>query len=214
MANEQGPMTDQIELSFFTAQTLVAGVDEVGRGPLAGPVVAAAVILDPTRPIDGLADSKALTEKRREQLAEAIRARALAWSIARAEVEEIDDLNILHASLLAMRRAVLALAPAARYALIDGNRCPELPCPAQAIVKGDSRVAAISAASILAKVTRDREMVEMDRRYPGYGLASHKGYPSRQHLEALARLGVTPIHRRSYAPVRRILESSSEPGIL
>jgi ribonuclease HII len=207
-------VTDQIALSFFTAQTLVAGVDEVGRGPLAGPVVAAAVILDPTRPVDGLADSKALTEKRREQLAEAIRARALAWSIARAEVEEIDDLNILHASLLAMRRAVLALEPAARYALIDGNRCPELPCPAEAIVKGDSRVAAISAASILAKVTRDREMVEMDRRYPGYGLASHKGYPSRQHLEALAQLGVTPIHRRSYAPVRRILESSIEPGIL
>ena len=188
-----------------THTILVAGVDEVGRGPLAGPVVAAAVILDPERPIAGLADSKQLSEKRREALSEQIREQALAWHIARAEVEEIDCINILQASLLAMRRAVLALRPVAELALIDGNRCPELPCPAWAVVKGDSRVAAISAASIIAKVARDREMVALDRDYPGYGLARHKGYPSRQHLEALRTLGVTPIHRRSYAPVRRAL---------
>lgn len=184
---------------------LIAGVDEVGRGPLAGPVVAAAVILDPERPIEGLADSKQLSEKRREYLSELILERALAWSIARAEVEEIDRINILQASLLAMQRAVLALNPLAELVLVDGNRCPRLPCPAQAVVKGDSRVAAISAASIIAKVARDREMVELDLKYPGYGLARHKGYPSRQHIEALQALGVTPIHRRSYAPVRRAL---------
>lgn len=184
---------------------LIAGVDEVGRGPLAGPVVAAAVILDPEQPIAGLADSKKLSEKRREVLADLIQTRALAWSIARAEVEEIDAINILQASLLAMRRAVEALMPAAKYALIDGNRCPELPCAAEAVVKGDSRVAAISAASIIAKVARDHEMVRMDREYPGYGLAQHKGYPSKAHLQALEQLGVTPIHRRSYAPVRRVL---------
>jgi ribonuclease HII len=163
------------------------------------------VILDPERPIAGLADSKQLSEKRREQLAEIIRERALAWCIARAEVEEIDSINILQASLLAMQRAVRGLDPVAEFALIDGNRCPELPCPARAVVKGDSRVAAISAASIIAKVARDREMVALDRVYPGYGLARHKGYPSRQHVEALQALGVTPIHRRSYAPVRRAL---------
>lgn len=191
---------------------LIAGVDEVGRGPLAGPVVAAAVILDPERPIAGLADSKQLTEKRREALSEIILEKALAWCIARAEVEEIDRINILQASLLAMQRAVLALNPMAELALIDGNRCPELPCPAQAVVKGDSLVAAISAASIIAKVARDREMMELDREYPGYGLARHKGYPSRQHLEALQSLGVTPIHRRSYAPVRRLLNLNDRNG--
>ena len=184
---------------------LIAGVDEVGRGPLAGPVVAAAVILDPERPIAGLADSKQLSEKRREALSEQILEQALAWHIARAEVEEIDRLNILQASLLAMQRAVQALDPQAELALIDGNRCPALACPAQAVVKGDSRVAAISAASIIAKVARDREMVALDREYPGYGLARHKGYPSPQHLAALQALGITPIHRRSYAPVRRVL---------
>lgn len=188
-----------------THTVLIAGVDEVGRGPLAGPVVAAAVILDPERPIEGLADSKKLSEKRREYLAELILERALAWHIARAEVEEIDRINILQASLLAMQRAVQALDPLAELALIDGNRCPQLSCPARAVVKGDSRVAAISAASIIAKVARDREMVALDREYPGYGLARHKGYPSPQHLEALHALGVTPIHRRSYAPVRRAL---------
>ncbi len=185
--------------------TLVAGVDEVGRGPLAGPVVTAAVILDPARPIDGLADSKALTEKRREALFDEIRAKALCWALGRAEVEEIDALNILQATLLAMRRAVLALDPAPRHALIDGNRCPDLPCSAEAIVKGDGTVPVISAASIIAKVSRDREMVALDADYPGYGLAGHKGYPTKAHMAALVELGVTPIHRKSFAPVRRLL---------
>lgn len=184
----------------------VAGVDEVGRGPLAGPVVAAAVILDPEQPIDGLADSKALSESRREILAVQIRERAIAWAIGRAENEEIDQINILQASLLAMRRAVLGLRPSPEYALIDGNRCPALPCPAEAIVKGDATVAAISAASILAKVSRDREMVALDTTYPGYGFASHKGYPTRVHLDALATLGITPIHRRSFGPVKKYLQ--------
>jgi len=188
---------------------LVAGVDEVGRGPLAGAVVAAAVILDPRRPIAGLADSKALSEKRRVALAEQIRERAFAWALGRAEAAEIDELNILQASLLAMRRAVQGLSPAPELALIDGNRCPEgLPCPAQAIIKGDQTVAAISAASILAKVVRDAEMVELDRCYPGYGFAGHKGYPTRSHVEALRTLGVTPVHRRSFAPVRKVLATS------
>lgn len=184
---------------------LTAGVDEVGRGPLAGPVMAGAVILDPARPIRGLADSKALSEAAREQLAEEIKASALAWAIGRAEVEEIDHINILQASLLAMRRAVLALSPQAEYALIDGNRCPDLPCPSKAIIKGDQSVAAISAASIIAKVTRDREMVEMEALYPGYAFASHKGYPTKLHIAALTELGLTPIHRRSFGPVKKLL---------
>jgi len=185
---------------------LIAGVDEVGRGPLAGPVVAAAVILDPKRPIEGLADSKAISEQKREQLAIVIRERALAWALGRAEHVEIDSINILQASLLAMRRAVLALQPQPEFALIDGNRCPTLPCPAEAIIKGDARVAAISAASILAKVSRDQEMLELDRQYPGYGFASHKGYPTKAHIGALAALGVTPIHRRSFGPVKKCLQ--------
>jgi ribonuclease HII len=189
-----------------TEVRLVAGVDEVGRGPLAGPVVAAAVILDPARPIPGLADSKKLTERRRETLAEQIRAQALAWALGRAEVEEIDRINILQASLLAMQRAVESLAIPPQRALVDGNRLPRLACEAQAIVGGDASVAVISAASIIAKVARDRELVELDRVHPGYGLARHKGYPTKQHLEALRRLGVTPIHRRSFGPVRRVLE--------
>ena len=184
---------------------LTAGVDEVGRGPLAGPVMAGAVILHPERPIVGLADSKSLSEQAREQLAEEIKACALAWAIGRAEVEEIDQINILQASLLAMRRAVLALRPQAEYALIDGNRCPDLPCPSEAIVKGDQSVAAISAASIIAKVTRDREMVEMETLYPGYAFASHKGYPTKAHVAALQELGLTPIHRRSFGPVKKLL---------
>ncbi|MDJ0740892.1 MAG: ribonuclease HII [Gammaproteobacteria bacterium] len=183
---------------------LVCGVDEVGRGPLAGPVVAAAVILDPRRPIDGLADSKKLSEKRRQQLFDTICDRALAWSLGRAEVAEIDTVNILQASLLAMRRAVDALGVAPAHALVDGNRVPLLDCPARAIVGGDDSQPCISAASIVAKVARDREMVELDARYPGYGLARHKGYPTKAHLAALAALGVTEIHRRSFAPVRRI----------
>jgi len=185
---------------------LVAGVDEVGRGPLAGPVVAAAVILDPQRPIVGLADSKKLTERRREQLADEIRISALAWSLGRAEAEEIDSLNILQASLLAMQRAVETLPLMAGHVLVDGNRCPELHCTAEAIVGGDARIPEISAASILAKVARDREMVAMDRCYPGYGLARHKGYPTKAHIAALAKLGVTEIHRRTFGPVRRLLE--------
>lgn len=189
-----------------SSHLLVAGVDEVGRGPLAGPVVTAAVILDPDNPIEGLMDSKKLTESRREQLAEIIKLNCLAWSIGRAEVQEIDEINILQATMLAMQRAVAGLSPAPDHVQIDGNRCPELPCTAEAIIKGDGTVPAISAASIIAKVTRDREMVEMDALYPGYGLAGHKGYPTRKHMEALIDLGVTPIHRRSFAPVRRALD--------
>lgn len=184
---------------------LIAGVDEVGRGPLAGPVVAAAVILDPMQLIDGLADSKKLSQKRRESLADEIRSRAFCWSLGRAEVEEIDRLNILQASLLAMKRAVEGLPVSPLHALIDGNRCPELACTAEAIVGGDDSVAVISAASILAKVARDSEMVMLDQQYPGYGLARHKGYPTKVHLEALRTLGVSPIHRTSFGPVRKLL---------
>jgi ribonuclease HII len=187
----------------------VAGVDEAGRGPLAGPVVAGAVILDVENPVAGLKDSKCLSASRRERLFDEIQEKALAWSVAYASVEEIDSINILQATMLAMRRAVGALRPTAEYALIDGNRCPELSCPARAIIKGDSRVAAISAASILAKVTRDREMQVLDAKYPGYGLAQHKGYPSRAHIEALEMLGASPVHRRSYAPVRKLLEGAN-----
>lgn len=184
----------------------IAGVDEAGRGPLAGPVVAAAVILDPARPIEGLADSKKLTERTRERLALEIRDKALAWALGRAEVEEIDRINILQASLLAMSRAVDALALSPDHVLVDGNHCPALPCSAEAIVGGDGSEPAISAASILAKVSRDREMLELDHCFPGYGLARHKGYPTKAHLQALAERGVTNIHRRSFRPVRRILE--------
>lgn len=198
-------MSDQGKMNHAVESLLVAGVDEVGRGPLAGPVVTAAVILDPDNPIEGLMDSKKLTESRREKLAEIIKENCLAWSIGRAEVEEIDEINILQATMLAMQRAIAALSPAPDHALIDGNRCPELPCTAEAIIKGDGTVPAISAASIIAKVARDREMVELDNLYPGYGLAGHKGYPTRKHMDALIELGVTPIHRRSFAPVRRAL---------
>ncbi|HDY97102.1 MAG TPA: ribonuclease HII [Pseudomonas sabulinigri] len=184
---------------------LIAGVDEVGRGPLCGAVVTAAVILDPSRPIAGLNDSKKLTEARREALFPLIQERALAWYIARAEVEEIDELNILHATMLAMQRAVAGLSVRPDLVLIDGNRCPALPMRSEAVIKGDSRVPAIAAASILAKVARDREMVALDRQYPGYGMARHKGYPTPVHLQALRDLGATPIHRRSFAPVRAVL---------
>jgi len=184
---------------------VIAGVDEVGRGPLAGAVVAAAVILDPSNPIEGLADSKKLTAKRRDALFPLIQERALAWCIARASEAEIDELNILNASLLAMRRAVLGLHLSPEKVLVDGNRCPELPYPSDAIIKGDSLVPAISAASILAKVVRDREMVAFEETYPGYGFASHKGYPTAKHIQALKILGVTPIHRRSFGPVKNLL---------
>jgi len=185
----------------------LAGVDEVGRGPLAGDVVAAAVILDPQRPVTGLRDSKKLSAARREQLALEIREHALAWSVARATVAEIDEHNILQASLLAMHRAVLALAPQPAYVLVDGNRLPRWEYASEAVVKGDDRVPAIAAASILAKVQRDQELVALEQLYPGYGFAAHKGYPTARHLEALRRLGVTPVHRRTFAPVRALLES-------
>jgi len=188
---------------------LVAGVDEVGRGPLVGAVVTAAVILDPTKPIIGLADSKKLSEKRRNALYEEIIVKALSWSLGRAEPEEIDQLNILHATMLAMQRAVAGLHVVPEYVLIDGNRCPALPMPSLAVVKGDSRVAEISAASIIAKVTRDREMAELDLSFPQYGFAQHKGYPTAFHLEKLAEHGATEHHRRSFAPVKRALGLAS-----
>jgi ribonuclease HII len=184
----------------------LAGVDEAGRGPLAGDVVAAAVILDPARPVPGLRDSKKLTAARRETLAALIRERALAWAVARASVVEIDRLNILHAAMLAMHRAVQALQPQPGYVLVDGNRLPRWSYAAEPVVGGDDRVPAIAAASILAKVQRDRELVELDAHYPGYGFAAHKGYPTPAHLAALRALGVTPVHRRSFAPVKSLLQ--------
>lgn len=187
----------------------IAGVDEVGRGPLVGAVVTAAVILDPNNPILGLADSKKISEKKRLMLCREIKEKALSWSIGRAEPHEIDQLNILHATMLAMQRAVAGLSLTPDFVLIDGNRCPALPMPAQAVVKGDSLVAEISAASILAKVTRDQEMADLDQQYPEYGFAQHKGYPTAKHLEQLIRFGPIPEHRRSFAPVRNILATLS-----
>lgn len=185
--------------------TLIAGVDEAGRGPLAGPVAAAAVILDPARPIAGLRDSKQLSAPRREHLAGEIRTHALAWAVAWSDPGEIDTLNILQATLLAMQRAVGLLAPAPAAVWVDGNRCPELDCPVTAVIKGDCTVPAISAASILAKVERDAAMLRWHARYPAYGFDVHKGYPTPAHLEALALHGICPLHRRSFAPVRRRL---------
>ena len=182
----------------------VCGVDEAGRGPLAGPVVAAAVILDPARPILGLNDSKKLSAKRRIELAREIRDKALAWSIAEASVEEIDRLNILQASLLAMQRAVAGVSPPPCRALIDGNKCPILDCPAEAIVGGDGKVAAIAAASILAKTARDAGMEALHAIYPMYGFDRHKGYPTAAHLAALRQYGPTPAHRRSFSPVAQL----------
>jgi ribonuclease HII len=207
-------MMSQMKLTLaynLGAETLIAGVDEAGRGPLAGPVIAAAVILDPQRPIRGVADSKQLTPLQRSRLEVEIQARALSWAVGRAEVEEIDCINILQATLLAMQRAVAALDPAPRHALIDGDRCPRLSCPAVAVVRGDQKVAAIAAASILAKVARDREMEALDARYPGYGFARHKGYTTREHVRALRRLGATPIHRRSFRPVCDVLGDGPGP---
>jgi ribonuclease HII len=183
---------------------LIAGVDEAGRGPLAGPVYAAAVILDPMRPIAGLRDSKLLSAARRDCLAVEIRARALTWSVAAADVSEIDALNILQATLVAMRRAVEALTPSPSQALIDGNHVPRLACPARAIVKGDRDVAAISAASILAKTARDALLVQLDQQYPCYGFARNKGYGTKEHLAALQRHGPCPAHRCSFAPVSQM----------
>ncbi len=185
---------------------LICGVDEAGRGPLAGPVYAAAVILDPAWHIAGLADSKVLSASRRMQLAAQIRGHALAWAIASASVAEIDTLNILQASLLAMRRAVEQLRVTPSEVLVDGNQCPTIGYPVKAVVKGDSKVPAVSAASILAKTARDAEMLRLHQLYPHYGLDRHKGYPTAAHIAALERHGVAEIHRRSYAPIRRLLE--------
>ena len=195
---------EQTTLSWDTPG-LIAGVDEAGRGPLAGPVVAAAVILDERNPIAGLADSKALTARRREQLFDEIRAKALCCSIAQASVEEIDAINILQATLLAMRRAVEGLRLKPSLVLVDGNQLPVLDVRAEAIVKGDSKVQAISAASILAKVTRDRWCAELDAQYPEYGFAGHKGYGTAAHLQALQTHGACPQHRKTFAPVARVL---------
>lgn len=195
-------MTDY---SYIDQLDLVAGVDEVGRGPLAGPVVAAAVILDPENIINGLKDSKKLSHKKRVALSDEIKSKSLAWSLGRAEVEEIDEINILQASLLAMKRSVEALGKKPELVVVDGNFTPEINYKAIAIVKGDSLIPAISAASIIAKVARDNEMVNLDEKYPGYGFSSHKGYPTKQHIEALARLGITKIHRRSFAPVAKYI---------
>lgn len=184
---------------------LIAGVDEVGRGPLVGAVVTAAVILDPNKPIQGLADSKKLSEKKRLLLAEEIKEKALSWSLGRAEPEEIDELNILHATMLAMQRAVAGLHIQPDFVLVDGNRIPQLTMPAQAVVKGDSLVQEISAASILAKVARDLEMDELDKQYPNYDFAKHKGYPTKLHFEKLEEFGATPFHRKSFTPVKKIL---------
>lgn len=194
----------------MTDVILIAGVDEAGRGPLAGPVTAAAVILDPARPIIGLADSKKLSPARRERLAEEIRAKSLAWALGRADIAEIDRLNILQAALLAMQRAVAALSVAPDKVLVDGNRCPKLVCPCAAIVKGDASVPAISAASILAKVARDAELRDLHDRYPQYDFARHKGYPTAAHLAALRRHGPCPEHRRSFAPVAALLQAVIE----
>ena len=184
---------------------LIAGVDEAGRGPLAGDVVAAAVILPRDCTISGLADSKKLSPKQRDTLYPLIRQQAVAFAVARASVDEIDRLNILHASMLAMKRAVTALVMLPEFVYVDGNRCPDWQYPSQAVVKGDSKIASIAAASILAKVERDQEMRELDSRFPGYGLAQHKGYPTKAHLAALQRLGPCEIHRKSFSPVMELL---------
>ena len=192
------------DLFQVSSDSIVAGVDEVGRGPLAGDVVAAAVILGDSPPA-GLTDSKALSPRQRDRLAETIRSEAVAWSLGRATVAEIDELNILQASLLAMRRAVEALSVQPSLVLVDGNHLPRWSYEARAVIKGDLSEPAISAASIVAKVTRDSEMVILDDLYPGYGFAAHKGYPTKAHLAALASLGVSPVHRQSFGPVKRLL---------
>ncbi|EJG1533233.1 ribonuclease HII [Vibrio parahaemolyticus] len=184
---------------------LIAGVDEVGRGPLVGDVVTAAVILDPNNPIEGLNDSKKLSEKKRLALLPEIKEKALAWAVGRCSPEEIDELNILQATMVAMQRAIAGLKVQPDLALIDGNRCPELPMDSQAVVKGDLRVAEISAASIVAKVVRDQEMEELDKQYPQFGFAKHKGYPTKAHFEAIEQHGVISEHRKSFKPVKKAL---------
>lgn len=200
------------DLLLAQSGDLIAGVDEAGRGPLAGPVVAAAVILDPDRPIEGLRDSKKLSEPVRERLALEIKEKALAWSVAHASVEEIDSLNILQATLLAMKRAIEGLSVRPQLVLVDGNRLPKLKIPMNAIVKGDDLVPAISAASIIAKTTRDGWLRDIDAQYPEYGFARHKGYGVKAHIEAIRRFGVLPVHRKSFAPVRDMLAAAGSPG--
>ncbi|WP_454764071.1 ribonuclease HII [Cupriavidus campinensis] len=219
MARPKADPATSPQLGLELAQTVavvrhLCGVDEAGRGPLAGPVYAAAVVLNPERQIRGLADSKVLTAEKREVLFERICERAIGWHIASASVEEIDSLNILHASMLAMQRAVAGLAASGvlpDLVQVDGNRCPQVPFPVEAIVKGDAKVRAISAASILAKVARDRVLHALHLEYPQYGFDSHVGYPTPQHLAALERFGATPHHRRSFAPVRVVLERGALP---
>ncbi|MCG8610094.1 MAG: ribonuclease HII [Pseudomonadales bacterium] len=201
-----------MEVDIPYSGSLLAGVDEVGRGPLVGAVVTAAVVLDPAKPIPELNDSKKLSEKRRDALAEQIRASALAWSLGRAEPEEIDRLNIFQATMLAMQRAVDGLSVKPEFVVVDGNKLPKWGYASLAIVKGDGRVPAISAASILAKVARDAEMVELDRRYPQYGFAKHKGYPTKAHYLALEQFGCLKEHRRSFKPVQNVLDRHEEPN--
>ena len=196
---------DDVYFIKTTQNILVAGVDEAGRGPLAGPVVAAAVILDPLKPIEGLADSKILNERKRDSLFDIIKTNALSWSVGMASVEEIDEFNILQATLLAMQRAVNGLAIQPDEALIDGNRLPDLLIPAQAIIKGDSKVKAISAASILAKVERDKIMVDYHKKYPDFSFHLHKGYGTGQHLKEIGQFGFLPIHRKTFNPVRTMI---------
>lgn len=198
-------MSTTLDLFAIEEDILRCGVDEAGRGPLAGSVVAAAVILNPDKPITGLRDSKKLSEAQRDALAEEIKAKALAWHIAEASVEEIDELNILQATMLAMRRAVEGLAIVPELALIDGNRCPVMKIRSEAIVKGDDKVAEISAASILAKTARDAQLLELHQQYPDYAFDQHKGYPTALHLARLAQHGVTPVHRKSFGPVKKLL---------
>ena len=199
-------MLNDIDIDL-TPYRLIAGADEAGRGPLVGSVVAAAVILDTENPIEGLNDSKKLTAKKRELLAEEIRKRAKSWSIISVDAEEIDRINILQASLMAMKQAIESLPEMPDIALIDGNKKPELSCRTEAIVKGDARVAAIAAASILAKVERDRQMLELHKEYPQYGFDKHKGYPTRVHMALLIEHGPCPLHRKSFGPVKRLLEA-------
>jgi len=201
-------MTRETDASAEThTDIILAGVDEAGRGPLAGPVVAAAVVLSAAYPIDGLADSKTLRAPRREALAGEIRLHAAAWALGMASVEEIDQINILQATLLAMQRAVQGLGMTPDLVLVDGNRAPRLSCPVRTVVRGDALIQSISAASILAKVSRDAILQSLDVAYPGYGFAIHKGYPTAAHRQALRALGPSPVHRRSFAPVRRLLEN-------
>lgn len=203
MSQQQSGLFDDLPYSL---DEIICGVDEAGRGPLAGPVYAAAVILDRNRPIPGLRDSKKLNEAKRDELAPLIREHAIAWAVAKASEEEIDRLNILQASLLAMKRAVYALSTVPTLALIDGNKCPVMRIQSIAIVEGDDKIESISAASILAKTTRDAALVKLHKKYPQYGFDQHKGYGTALHLERLREHGASPVHRRSFAPVREVLE--------